>query len=288
MVYLFLSAVGSVSVALLFVASLYVWKSSREAKTRADRDNPEVVVKRFLSGIAVSVLCVLMCLYCGISIEVLGFSLELDKTLYAVGAGLALTFMLFLGPLAQLLESFDVDDVPYCRGTEGLLTFRNLIFAPFIEELVYRSVILSLCIQGGWSMQAAVLISMFSFALSHVHHLMIGTPRMTVLFQLCYTSIFGLMSSFLFLRTGIFLVPALTHTFCNYMGFPRIDLLYRDRYSAKSMGFMFLYLLGVYLYFSYLFVLTEPAVHGSEIWDLAHGVKHDRTIHTTSPSEKVE
>lgn len=41
MVYLFLSAVGSVSVALLFVASLYVWKSSREAKTRADRDNPE-------------------------------------------------------------------------------------------------------------------------------------------------------------------------------------------------------------------------------------------------------
>lgn len=58
---------------------------------------------------------------CGISEFLLnmklGFTSDIGKTIYAVGAGLALTFMLFLGPLVQLVYYFDIDDIPAFRGT---------------------------------------------------------------------------------------------------------------------------------------------------------------------------
>ena len=39
-------------------------------------------------------------------------------------------------------------------------------------------------------------------------------------FQLIYTTIFGMLASFLFLRTGSILPPFSAHVFCNIMGLP--------------------------------------------------------------------
>jgi hypothetical protein len=54
MPYLLVSALGSVSIALIFVGSLYVWKSSRDAKTRADRDSPDG--KSLYGALAISLI----------------------------------------------------------------------------------------------------------------------------------------------------------------------------------------------------------------------------------------
>lgn len=41
-------------------------------------------------------------------------------------------------------------------------------------------------------------------------------------FQFIYTTVFGWLCSFLFLRTGSILVPISAHVFCNIMGFPML------------------------------------------------------------------
>ena len=40
------------------------------------------------------------------------------------------------------------------------------------------------------------------------------------MFQFTYTTVFGMYSSYLFVRTGHFTAPFLVHAFCNFMGFP--------------------------------------------------------------------
>lgn len=41
-------------------------------------------------------------------------------------------------------------------------------------------------------------------------------------FQLLYTSLFGFFAAFVFLRTGNLFAAIAAHTFCNFMGLPRV------------------------------------------------------------------
>ena len=45
------------------------------------------------------------------------------------------------------------------------------------------------------------------------------------LFQSTYTTIFGMYSAFLFVRTGHIAAPVVAHGFCNFMGFPDFNEL---------------------------------------------------------------
>ena len=40
------------------------------------------------------------------------------------------------------------------------------------------------------------------------------------LFQFAYTTVFGMYSAFLFIKTGHFAAPFIVHAYCNFMGFP--------------------------------------------------------------------
>lgn len=70
------------------------------------------------------------------------------------------------------------------------------------------------------------------FGVAHLHHAYEfrlthpGIPILPVilrtLFQFTYTSLFGFYAVFLFLRTGSLWNAVLAHTFCNWMGLPRI------------------------------------------------------------------
>jgi len=70
------------------------------------------------------------------------------------------------------------------------------------------------------------------FGLAHIHHFYefrLTHPRTPLLgallrslFQLVYTTLFGAYATFLFLRTGSLLVAIVAHTFCNWMGLPRL------------------------------------------------------------------
>ena len=61
----------------------------------------------------------------------------------------------------------------------------------------------------------------YEFRLTHPH-----TPASHALlrsaFQLTYTSLFGFFAAFVFLRTGNLLSVCLAHSFCNWMGLPRL------------------------------------------------------------------
>ncbi|OPL32956.1 caax 2-like prenyl protease, partial [Mytilus galloprovincialis] len=67
------------------------------------------------------------------------------------------------------------------------------------------------------------------FGVAHVHHMIekvttggldVKTACKQSLFQLTYTTLFGIYSAFLFLRTGHLIAPVIAHAFCNHMGFP--------------------------------------------------------------------
>jgi hypothetical protein len=56
-----------------------------------------------------------------------------------------------------------------------------------------------------------------------------------VVFQLFYTTVFGWLSAFVFLRTGHVISVFLMHWFCNHMGFPRLDILLEHKHrNSKS------------------------------------------------------
>jgi prenyl protein peptidase len=56
----------------------------------------------------------------------------------------------------------------------------------------------------------------------------------SVLAQLTYTSLFGALESEIFMRTGRLSAAVAAHAFCNFMGFPRVDLLVSKEISFEK------------------------------------------------------
>ena len=113
---------------------------------------------------------------------------------------------------------------------DTLVIFRNVVFAPLSEELVFRSILIpslyaalacpSPTISGSSSSMVddsagvslfVARISPIWFGIAHLHHLRerlrvgqqpLHVTLLTTLLQLTYTSIFGYISALLFMRTG--------------------------------------------------------------------------------------
>lgn len=76
-------------------------------------------------------------------------------------------------------------------------------------------------------------------------------------FQFVYTTIFGMYSAYILLRTGHFAATFIVHAFCNHMGFP--DLLEVTTYKTdKKVVISLLFLVGFVLWCLLLNPLTEP------------------------------
>jgi prenyl protein peptidase len=76
-------------------------------------------------------------------------------------------------------------------------------------------------------------------------------------FQFFYTSIFGIYSAYLFVRTGHFVAPFIAHAFCNHMGFPDVpDLLAQPQ--PKKTIFLILYVIGLFGWIILLPTMTTP------------------------------
>lgn len=76
-------------------------------------------------------------------------------------------------------------------------------------------------------------------------------------FQFFYTSIFGIYSAFLFVRTGHFVAPFIVHAFCNHMGFPDIPDLIAQK-EPKRCIFVIIYVLGLVGWILLLPTMTDP------------------------------
>lgn len=74
-----------------------------------------------------------------------------------------------------------------------------------------------------------ILICPAYFALAHLHHMIekirsgngvVSTILWGTLVQITYTSIFGIIAAFLFMRTGSVFSPIMSHIICNFVGLP--------------------------------------------------------------------
>jgi len=150
---------------------------------------------------------------------------------------LLLLLLLFAGPLFERgiaqggwrswLKGHDL-----VQSLRGWLGWRNYVVGPVSEEIIFRSVIISLHLLAKMSATRIVFLSPLYFGIAHVHHCYefhlthpdtpVSTALLTSVFQFGYTTVFGWWAAFLYLRTGSLLAVILAHSFCNWCGLPRL------------------------------------------------------------------
>lgn len=145
-----------------------------------------------------------------------------------------LTCTLFAGPLYEYLIAergllyFPRDLTQALTSWTGV---RNYLVGPLTEEFVFRSCIVPLHVLGGLSVGRIIFVAPLYFGVAHIHHIYEKTitksasfPAACVisLIQFGYTTMFGWLASFLFIRTGSLWICVLVHSFCNAMGLPRV------------------------------------------------------------------
>lgn len=157
----------------------------------------------------------------------------------AISKVLLLTGLLFAGPL---LERTVIDSGwrLWIKG-QGLreelsswIGWRNYVAGPITEEIMFRSLLVSLhlLISPAPSPQTLTFTTPLYFGIAHIHHFYEYklthpfTPTLPALLrsliQFGYTTVFGWYATFLFLRTGNVWGVIFVHSFCNWMGLPRI------------------------------------------------------------------
>lgn len=232
-----------------FVAPFYLSPTLR-ATPLTSRDAPAVIKARVravgLSCIASTVVTVYVLVSSGHSTprDVLRLLAVWPINLPDCAKTLALLCILFIGPL---YETILVDSgwrqwnlaTFKDRFFTDLRGLRNNVVAPWAEEWVFRSLVVSLYLVAKVSPTRIVFTTPLIFGAAHVHHLvefvMSGTAsgqssfgKILLLglarsfFQFTYTTLFGFFAAFLYLRTGNVFAAVTAHTFCNFMGFPRV------------------------------------------------------------------
>lgn len=152
---------------------------------------------------------------------------------------MSLTALLFAGPLFEkgVIESGWQQWVKGRDLRETLsswIGWRNYIAGPFTEEVLFRSLVLSLHLltRPPSSQSILIFVTPLYFGIAHIHHFYEYilthpfTPLPPALFrsmvQFGYTTVFGWYAAFLLLRTGNIWGVVIVHAFCNWMGLPRV------------------------------------------------------------------
>lgn len=153
---------------------------------------------------------------------------------------LLLTLLLFLGPLyndiylQQHLSPISTVWPDLVTSLRSSIGYRNYVAGPVTEELLFRSTIIPIHILSPIfaSPKKLVFLTPLYFGIAHVHHFYefrlshpdtpLTPALLRTVFQFGYTTVFGWYASFIYLRTGSLYTVILIHTFCNYMGLPRL------------------------------------------------------------------
>lgn len=162
------------------------------------------------------------------------------------------TMLFFLGPLHVLLKHRRLHSL-YTRLYEWVIShefwefIKIYIMCPLSEEIVFRQIIHSI-LQKHFTNSASALISGFIFGISHIHHVLDDQTIQTTIFQVCYSTIFGIYESYLYNKTNSLLGIILVHSFCNMVGFPDLSILNQTRYIVSHSIGISLFLIHIYIY----------------------------------------
>ena len=84
-------------------------------------------------------------------------------------------------------------------------------------------------------------------------------------FQFAYTTVFGIYSAFLFVRTGHLTGCVIVHGFCNFMGFPDlVELIHQE--PKRRLVLSGLFFAGLGLFYFALFPATEPSLYSNNVY----------------------
>jgi prenyl protein peptidase len=261
----------SLFLASLFVGSLYIWiiivplifskqKSLPILQRLKDRDDPLTIKFRTVSVLTSSFISVfIMIMLSQVSLEetfiCLGIRFDFEYLALSL-IPLVLVMILFAGPLAQLFVDRDWP----LDFSSPIFLFRNLIVTPLTEEIVFRGCICPLLLGSGLSRTTVILTSPLFFGAAHLHHVLAGIPLPVVLFQFGFTTVFGWMSSYIFIRSGSLLSAILSHMFCNMMGFPDFGSIPHHPHAILLVSFL---VGGLFLFFCSADLMTSPWMYSS-------------------------
>uniref|UniRef100_A0A336M742 CAAX prenyl protease 2 n=1 Tax=Culicoides sonorensis TaxID=179676 RepID=A0A336M742_CULSO len=264
--------------AVLYVASLYIWNSEH------NRDHPTTIKKRFVS-VSVIMLIAPIFLYLHFREDITMGKVTLwqllgirsEKLGLAFLLPLLLTVLLFLGPISIQIKNgvwrIYVAPAYWFNSFRDLIWIRNHIVAPLSEEFTYRACMMPVLLLK-FSTTTTILITPLFFGVAHLHHMAerirSGIDKRTAIiistFQFVYTTIFGIYSAYLFVRTGHFMAPFIAHAFCNHMGFPDVNDLVSQPEPQRKI-FCGLYILGLIGFLTLAPVLSNPKIYAHNLYD---------------------
>ena len=163
---------------------------------------------------------------------------------------LFLFMILFSGPLLDKIVNKEYME----RYSSDIEMLRDLFVAPLTEEFFYTSLTtgsilayelskkpLSSLITSYYSstqfhnkkeIDIYLKLSPLLFGFAHLHHAIElkrqknswGQIIVTCIFQCIYTTFFGYLTNRVFVNTGSLACCFVAHSFCNYMGFPKLSV----------------------------------------------------------------
>ncbi|EGV60831.1 Abi-domain-containing protein [Yamadazyma tenuis ATCC 10573] len=258
------SVAASVVIAALYVIVIHAWTPT--TLQGSSRDDAALITHRLrrVSGLCVVLLAVVPSILVyedpstsltGVY-ELMGVLIprkDVVDTFSAPLRCLSASLVLFSGPIfAYIVEtptkywSHDFQQSFY-----SLQGFRNHVFAPITEELVYRSIVF-VVLSKQFPTTTIILYSPLLFGLAHAHHgydlvvhqgVSVAMAVSSVTFQTLYTSLFGVLAGYVFERYNSMWCAAILHAVCNVMGIPPITV--HGSVVAKFVYYLLLPL-GVY------------------------------------------
>lgn len=168
---------------------------------------------------------------------------------------------------------FSIPDTRYWKyNFRDLAWIRNHLVAPLSEEFTFRACMMPLLMQS-FGPSVALLVTPLFFGIAHFHHLIEhlrqGMQKSLAiqmsLVQFTYTSVFGIYSAYLFLRTGHFVAPFIAHAFCNHMGLPDVQELFSQPEGRKQL-LIKLYVGGLVGWIVLLPLVTSPSWYANDLY----------------------
>lgn len=251
--------------AILFVISLYL------ADIGLPRDHPLTIRRRML---AVGVVCAIIPLLLWLLSEsepgdqsllaVMGVRWGLLEPILAVLVSTVLVLVLYVGPIMAAIWSNEggASLLEPLENERRDVMLRNFVVAPLAEELVFRACMFPLLLPKLGSVWTAFVCPLF-FGLAHLHHAVEHVRRgditpsqalLTTLLQATYTSLFGMFSGILLIRTGYIISAIVAHALCNILGLPDIYSIADHR---QPLRVAVMYVVGLVGFLYLLFPLTS-------------------------------
>lgn len=161
-----------------------------------------------------------------------------------------INLVLYSGLIIQLV--FGIEEI-YQKSSYRFIM--ENVYAPFLEEFMYRGIIFNILKMKNFSSLSSGFISSFLFGVSHFRHIYDADYNIQrILFQVTYTTLFGLYSSYNYCLCNSLIGPIISHGICNTLQMPKFDYLH-DRFvsEGKRKVITYLYIIGILGFFFLIF-----------------------------------